>query len=223
MKSAAFNLAFKVHRNELSFPEALLRAVEAKAQEDYIEALNSLAGETRYSAADLETLIQQAQQQLQSSSAGKNKQIEAIEETLRKLKKTRHEHQESIKSYQHHISQLKPTVIPGLNAFLILLVGFMLGFIPLLLRFNILAIAIFLITLILLVVSVIQDIEKLKKERVELSRKEEEFKQGIERMLTAIEGLNQQIEEKQDILNRLMPRPAEEAEAPAAPDEGATE
>ena len=60
MKSTAFNLAFKVHRSELTFAEGLLKSLEADAQRDFIEALNSLAGEMRYDLESLDSLIHEA-------------------------------------------------------------------------------------------------------------------------------------------------------------------
>lgn len=219
MKSAAFNLAFKVHRNELSFPEALLRSVEVKAEEDFIEALNSLAGDTKYNAADLQQLIQQAESQLGGGSSGRNKQIEKLEDQLKELRKSFREQEEAVASYRGHISALKVTVVPGLNAFLVFLVGFMMGFIPFLLGFPLFSGIVALISLILITVLVIQDLDKLKKEKETIRKKEISLKQDIDRCLTAMEGLSQQIEEKENQLNRLQPNQSADGgeSAPSAP------
>ncbi|MDP8245856.1 MAG: hypothetical protein P9L94_17365 [Candidatus Hinthialibacter antarcticus] len=206
MKSAAFNLAFKVHRNELSFPEALLRSVESQAAEDFIEALNSLAGDTKYNASDLQELIQQAESQVGGSSSGRNKQIEKLEEQLKALQKKFREQEEAVQSYKGHISALKVTTVPGLNAFLVFLVGFMMGFIPFLLGFYIFAGVVLLISIVLITVLTIQDLDKLKKEKEAIHKKEMSLKQDIDRCLTAMEGLGQQIEEKENQLNRLKPQ-----------------
>ncbi len=217
MKSAAFNLAFKVHRNDLSFPEALLRSVEAQAAEDFIEALNSLAGDTKYNASDLQTLIQQAEAQLGGGSNGRKKQIEKLEEQIRELQKKFREQEDAIQSYKGHISSLKVTVVPGLNAVLVFLVGFMLGFIPFLLGFYIFAGIVLLASIILITVLVIQDMDKLKKEQDAIAKKEASLKQDIDRCLIAMEGLGQQLEEKETQVNRLK-QPG--AQSGALPDAG---
>lgn len=213
MKSAAFNLAFKVHRNELSFPEALLRSVESQAAEDFIEALNSLAGDTKYNAADLQQLIQQAESQVGGNSSGRQKQIEKLEEQIKALQKSFREQEDAIQSYKGHIAALKVTVVPGLNAFLVFLVGFMMGFIPFLLGFVLFAAVVLLISIILIAVLVIQDLDKLKKEKEAIQKKEASLKQDINRCLTAMEGLGQQIEEKENQLNRLKPQPGAQGAA----------
>ncbi|MEW6236019.1 MAG: hypothetical protein AB1656_11580 [Candidatus Omnitrophota bacterium] len=63
MNSEAFNLAFQVHRNEMNFSEGLLKSVEAGAQEDFIEALNSLTGKILYTVEQLDELIEKAQKE----------------------------------------------------------------------------------------------------------------------------------------------------------------
>ncbi|MBI1389071.1 MAG: hypothetical protein GC154_11550 [bacterium] len=214
MKSAAFNLAFKVHRNELSFPEALLRAVDNGAQEDFIEALNSLAGETKYSIDDLERLIEQARQKVEGAGEAANSHLQKLQEQLIKLQKSRKEHEERIATLRAQSASLKVTVAPGLNAFMIFLVAFMLTLIPFLLGFYIASLIFFSLGAVFVIVVFLQDMDKLKKEQEQISNKQNAINLEIDRYLTAIEGLKQQIEEKENLI-ASMPQPIDASEDPA--------
>ena len=70
--------------------EGLLKSLEADAQHDFIEALNSLAGEMRYDVEKLDSLIDEARQSLAPKKKPKY-DIKALKDELNQIKKNRNE------------------------------------------------------------------------------------------------------------------------------------
>ncbi len=203
MKSAAFNIAFKVHRNEMPFAEGLLKAVDAEAQEDFIVALNSLAGEAKYNVNQLEKLIQEAKQGAgEETKPQSNVNLEALEEELRKLKKKRHDHRESIRTYESQITSMAPSITPGINSVLLVMVGFVMSILFFLLQFELVAGIILLIAFLIAAFLLFMDLDKLKKQKEDIERRKDRFLSEIEKIKQIVIELNQAIKEKEEEYNK---------------------
>ncbi|MBN2326327.1 MAG: hypothetical protein JXR73_04170 [Candidatus Omnitrophica bacterium] len=202
MKSAAFNLAFKVHRNEMPFTEGLLKSFEAEVHHDYIEALNSLAGEVRYDIEKIDALIEEAQQGVQPSKKPKY-DINLLREEIAGLKKNRSEMNETIKSLEGRIAVLKTTIAPGVNAFFIVLVGIVILMIFYLLNLKMLALAILVGVLIGGGASVMYDLDALKKQQKDIDRKKQKFREQMSEIDQDIDKLTQTIQEKEEFLRSV--------------------
>lgn len=119
MKSIAFHLAFKVHRNELSFEEGIIRSNAHQAAEDFLEALNSLAGEMKYDLAALPLLLKQAQTAMEGA-APPPVDTDALQEEVNSLRQKKRHIEEGIQTLKMMSIQPQPTVIPGINSILLL-------------------------------------------------------------------------------------------------------
>lgn len=210
MKSAAFNLAFKVHRNELPFAEGLLKSVEADAQHDFIEALNSLAGEMRYDAGKMDALIEEAQQGLEPKKKPKF-DYQALKDEIYQLKKNHFELKESIKSMEARVASLKPTIIPGINAFFAVIVGLVIVMIVYLLGIPLLAIVALVGTVIGALVSLLHDMNILKKQQADIAQKKLRLVNQIAVVNAEIATLEPKIKEKEDFLRSVMPSDMDES------------
>ncbi|MFH1742285.1 MAG: hypothetical protein ABIH23_25045 [bacterium] len=123
MKSAAFNLAFKVHRNELPFAEGILKSNEEGAAEDFLDALNSLAGEMRYDPAQLPSLLQQAQGDAGGDVAPLTPAIDvlALQEEIGNLRKRKEDFEEGINTLKTLLARHEPVMVPGINSVMLLI------------------------------------------------------------------------------------------------------
>lgn len=204
MKSAAFNLAFKVHRNEMPFAEGLLKSVEADAQHDFIEALNSLAGEMRYDVAKVDALIEEARQSLEPKKKPKY-DYQALRDELQKLKKNRNEFKDAIKAMEMRIATLKPSVIPGVNAFFIIIVGLVMAMIVYLFGAALLALVGIMGIMVGAFVSLVHDMNTLKNQQAEIAQKKLRLLNQIAHYKTDLENLDPVIKEKSDFLRSILP------------------
>jgi chromosome segregation ATPase len=195
MKSAAFNLAFKVHRNELSFAEGLLRSVESEAQEDFIEALNSLAGETKYDVDQLETLIDQAHRSAMQDSAPAP-DLSSIKQEIDTLRKKQREIGDSIQTYESQKSVLVPTVLPGVNSVLLGLGGMMISVVALFIGGGLFFIMGVSVSLIVAIVLFIQDMGKLTIQKEKIRRRVEKIDSEIVQLEDILGQLDEKISEQ---------------------------
>ena len=219
MKSAAFNLAFKVHRNELPFPEGLLKSVEAKAQEDFIEALNSLGGETKYDVNKLDQLIGEAQQGATKKGGRKKVNLEALEEEIKQLKKQRNEYNESILTYRSKIGSLHPRIIPGINSGLIAIVGSVIMAILFILNLGLITLIMLAVTIGTAIFTLAQDLDILKKQQADIAQKKMNALSEIKIFETRVEELTEKINEKRSALRAAQEDDAsEENTSSKAPD-----
>jgi len=203
MKSAAFNLAFKVHRNEMKFTEGLIKSVEAGAQEDFIEALNSLAGETRFNVDQLGELIEKARKDLESDQSGPKIDTSALAEELQRMMENRSELRERIKALQNLINTLSPTVIPGVNSFMIFLVGALSFLIIFLIGFVIFGVLVLLTTFGISISTYFKDAAALKQQIDNIKNRKERCQNEIVNIKTTLEELESKIEEKKAELDSL--------------------
>ncbi len=213
MKSAAFNIAFKVHRNEMPFAEGLLGSVEADCQHDFIEALNSLAGEERYDAAQIESLINEAQQSQQPSQKPKY-DIQALKDELNQFKKNRNELLETVKSLEGRINCLKPSVIPGINAVFIFIVGIVIIMILYLLGLTMVGLIGLALMFIGCVLTVIQDMSALQKQQADIAQKKLRYMNQISETKEQIDQVEATIEEKKEFLRSVSPGASNSPPAP---------
>ncbi|MEW6238715.1 MAG: hypothetical protein AB1656_25295 [Candidatus Omnitrophota bacterium] len=219
MKSAAFNLAFKVHRNEIPFAEGLLKSVESGAQEDFIVALNSLAGETKYNINKLEQLIDEARRGLTDKPKEKKVDLSAMEEELKQFRSKRDEYKENIQTYQTQIATLAPTILPGVNSFLLFLVGIVFVILFVLLGFGLIAVIVLLATLLAAAYFLFQDLSLQKKQKEEVQRKKERYAAEIEKITAVVNDLEAKIAEKEKIMEQIKASspPTEEDANPLMP------
>ncbi len=210
MKSTAFNLAFKVHRSELTFAEGLLKSLEADAQRDFIEALNSLAGEMRYDLESLDSLIHEARRSMEPEKKPKY-DTQVLKEELAQLKKNRNELLDSIKSLEARISLMKPTIIPGVNAFFVFLIGFVISMIFYLLGLFYLATFLLIGSLLSSASSLIYDLGLLKKQQTDIAQKKILYLGQISQLQADIETQDQNIEEKEVFLQSVRGNEKEES------------
>ncbi|MFB3788457.1 MAG: hypothetical protein ACE15F_19025 [bacterium] len=212
MKSAAFNLAFKVHRNEIPFAEGLLKSVEADAQHDFIEALNSLAGESRYDAKQLDAMIQEARTSLLSPLPPPipTINIQAIREEITELEKKRRDHADYIQTLENRIAVLHTTVVPGVNSAMWGAVGLMMAMIVFLLKQYTAFLLVLAAAFLVIVMTYLQDSDKLKKEQAAIHKKKTRVMGEIKELKNQIEELDHQILEKQEQIEAaLNPSPAD--------------
>ncbi len=215
MKSAAFNLAFKVHRNEMPFAEGLLKSVEADAQHDFIEALNSLAGEMRYDVEKIDSMIEESRQSLEPKKKPKY-DIKALKEELNQIKKKRNEILETIQSVEGRINILKPNIIVGINAFFIALIGFVLALIFFLVGLAVFALIILAGILIGCLLSVMHDLNVLKKQQADIAQKKLRYMNQITDLNKELEKVDETLHEKEEFIKSVQgDRPAENSETPA--------
>ena len=213
MKSAAFNIAFKVHRNEMPFAEGLLGSVEADCQHDFIEALNSLAGEERYDASQIESLINEAQQSQQPSQTPQY-DIQALQDELTELKKSHNELVETVKSLEGRINCMHPNVIPGINAVFIFIVGIVIVMILYLLGLTMVGLIGLALMFVGCVFTVVQDMSLLQKQQADIAQKKLRYMNQISETKEQIEQVEEVIEEKKEFLRSVTPG---ESAAPSAP------
>jgi DNA repair exonuclease SbcCD ATPase subunit len=213
MKSAAFNIAFKVHRNEMPFAEGLLGSVEADCQHDFIEALNSLAGEERYDASQIESLINEAQQSQQPSQTPQY-DIQALQDELTELKKSRNELVETVKSLEGRINCMHPSVIPGINAVFIFIVGIVIVMILYLLGLTMVGLIGLALMFVGCVFTVVQDMSLLQKQQADIAQKKLRYMNQISETKEQIEQVEEAIEEKKEFLRSVT---SGESTSPSAP------
>ncbi len=217
MKSAAFNLAFKVHRNELPFAEGLVKAVEAQAQEDFIHALNSLAGETKYDVEQLESLVDEALQGLNPDDSKPKVNIKSLKEEIGNLKKKRKDLEEGIETLEHQNAALVPSITPGINSFLLGLVGGVLFVILLILGVVIGALLTMVGTLGGAIFLLAIDMSNLNKQKVEINRKKARNKEEIKKIKSNLKEIEAKLEEKEKLLASAQQQTsAEEENTPAS-------
>lgn len=196
MKSAAFNLAFKVHRNELTFAEGLLQSCESAAQQDFIEALNSLAGSQKYDVSQLDALVAQAKSSLSGDTgSATSANVEKLEKEIREIKGDIKDFKSSIHMLEANNSSLMTTIIPGINSGLLFFVGIVVFLV--LFAINLLIVALIVLGLVVIGSGILLyiDMSKLKQQRDAINRKRE--KNMIE-----IDKINGKIEEAREELNK---------------------
>lgn len=212
MKSAAFNLAFKVHRNEIPFPEGLLKAVDADAQEDFIEALNSLAGETKYDSDRLEQMIQDASKDVSKQSKKPKVDVESLRQELEVNEKKRKELKDNIQNIEARTSALTPNIVPGINSLLLFLVGFVATLIFFASGLVIVALIFLICTLVGAALLYIQDMSVYNKQLEEIKEKKERAKNEITKIGFQVDDLDNKIQEIKSQLNSVENEPAPQQE-----------
>lgn len=128
MKSAAFNLAFKVHRDEVTFNEGLVQAHEEGASEDFLDALNSLAGEVRYNKADVNTLLDaaasgQGQPEEKGPEEKAKEAIGKLQSDIDALEEKYDRNKDGLTALVSVLNAPDQLAIPGINSILLLMVG----------------------------------------------------------------------------------------------------
>ncbi|MDX9754998.1 MAG: hypothetical protein RBU29_13625 [bacterium] len=192
MKSAAFNLAFKVHRNEIPFAEGLLKAVEVEAQEDYLEALNSLAGESKYDVMQMDALIVQARKSV-VQDVPPRVDTSAIQKEIQSLSKKRAEYEESIQTLETQRAALKVTILPGINSALLGLVGVMIAVVVWLMGYGLGVLLAIGITLVISGLMLVQDLHELKKQRERVEQRKHKFLSDIATLHEIIDAVDQDL------------------------------
>lgn len=204
MKSAAFNLAFKVHRNDLAFPEGLLKAYDDNSHQDFIEALNSLAGEKKYDINAIEQMVDDARKAVDAGEDVPKVDVDSLRDEIEELKTKKKEHTESIHRLQSQNSSMKPSVIPGLNSALLGIVGFVITMIIFLVGIVILGIICLIATFVVIGITLMQDLEAQKKEKETIARKVERNLGEIEQFENLINDIDPILTKKSDLLDTVM-------------------
>lgn len=131
MKSVAFNLAFKVHRGEMDFRSGLLQSEQEEAAEDFIDALNSLAGEIKYDKDQIGALIADASAGApktdDSAKADEEKKrntaaVDALTKEIETLEKKIKNYSDSLETMQNVLAARDHFIMPWLNSVLVLMV-----------------------------------------------------------------------------------------------------
>ncbi|MGI6455337.1 MAG: hypothetical protein ACOX5R_06890 [bacterium] len=203
MKSAAFNLAFKVHRNELSFPEGLLQSVEADAQQDFIEALNSLAGEVKYDAIDLQRLIEEAQRSLGTGEEIPEFNQENLEQEIEDLLNKRKEILDSVRTLEHQISALAPKIVPGVNSLLLFLVGGVVSIVLFMAGAAVPAMVIAIVAVPGTGYLYFQDLNTYSKQKAEVERKKDRIRKDVDQLKFQVSTINQEISKKRETVRQI--------------------
>lgn len=217
MKSAAFNLAFKVHRNEVPFADGLLQSCESNAQHDFIEALNSLAGSQKYDINQLDSLIAQAKSSLSGESqSAASENTEKLEKEIRELKGGIKDYKSSIHMLEANNSTLMTTIIPGINSFLLFFVGIVILLI--LFAINLMMPALIVLVLVIIGCGVLfyLDMDKLKKQREVIERKREKNMIEIDKIQAKIDETKEDLAKKQEELAKFT-QPKQPQQEPPAP------
>lgn len=134
MKSAAFNLAFKVHRNEMGLNEGLLKSQQEDAAADFLDALNSLAGEIKFDKSQLSELLEAASsgggaESEQEAPAGAavisklEKSIAALEKDIETLEGKEKNFHESLDTLRNVLDAPPSFILPGINSILVFAVA----------------------------------------------------------------------------------------------------
>ncbi len=205
MKSAAFNLAFKVHRNEMPFAEGLVKSVEEQAQEDFIHALNSLAGETKYDVDQLDGLVEEAMKGLEPNASEPSIDIKGLQEEVRVLQKKRRDYLDGIETLENQNASFAPSITPGINSFLLGIVGGIIFLILLLLGLGISSLFVLIGTMITVVILVAIDLSKLNQEKEEIARKKQRNNEQIKKIKSELAEVEIKLEEKENLLNSVQP------------------
>ena len=209
MKSAAFNLAFKVHRNELTFAEGLLQSCEAGAQQDFIEALNSLAGSQKYDISQLDALVAQAKSSLSGESAsGASAAVEKLEKEIRELKGDIRDYKSSIHMLEASVASLITTVIPGINSGLLFFVGLVILLVLFAIGFTLAALIVLVLVIVGCGILFYIDMNKLKQQRAAIDRKREKNMIEIDKINEKIEEAREDLRAKEEELAKYsQPQP----------------
>ncbi len=204
MKSAAFNLAFKVHRSELSFADGLLQSVESQAQQDFIEALNSLAGSQKYDITQLDSLITQAKASLTGDSgSASSANAEKLEKEIRELKGEIKDYKSSIHMLEANNASLMTTIIPGINSALLFFVGLVILLVVFAVGFILPALIILALVLVGSGILFYLDLNKLKEQQAIINRKKEKNQVEIDKMKDKIEDTKEDLQKKQEELDKI--------------------
>ncbi len=205
MKSAAFNLAFKVHRGELPFPEGLLKAVDAEAQEDYIEALNSLSGESKYDVGKIEQMVEEAKDGVTNQDQKPKVDLEKLKKELKDLQKKRSEFKERIRAIEVQISGLQPTIVPGINSIMLLIVGGIIFLLLFLLEITYVAVFTAIATVLGIIFLFAQDLHSYNKQLENIQQRKQQGQDEIKRIHSELDELNNQISTVQQKINDADP------------------
>lgn len=220
MKSAAFNLAFKVHRNEVPFAEGLLQSVESNAQQDFIEALNSLAGSQKYDLSQLDSLIAQAKSAGSNDKSASSANVERLQKEIRDLKGEIRDYKSSIHMLEAQNSSFMTTIIPGINSMLLFLVGLVV--ILVLFAINLMLPAVIVLVLILIGCGILLylDMNKLKAQKASIDRKREKNLIEIDKISGRVEETKEQLQAKEQELAKFsQPQQAAPSQPLPPPDE----
>ncbi len=182
MKSAAFNLAFKVHRNEVPFAEGLLKSNEEQAAEDFLDALNSLAGEIKYDPSQLPALLEQARGGGEQQAAAPAVDLKALQEEIDALRKKKADLDEGIRTLEGICAQREQTVLPGLNSIMLLITCSV--FVTLLFIFQQVILGLLLIVLGLAGAGLIymKDMRTLRSQQEEIARRRAKHESEIKKL-----------------------------------------
>jgi hypothetical protein len=123
MKIVAFNLASKVHRNELPFEEGILQSNAEGVAGDFIHALNSLACRIKYDPAQLPSLLHRAQAALggQVVAAPPPVDLTVLQGEIDSLRTKKRRTEEEIETLRSICAQHEPMIVPGVNSILFLI------------------------------------------------------------------------------------------------------
>ncbi|HPA44292.1 MAG TPA: hypothetical protein PK395_00890 [bacterium] len=219
MKSSAFNLAFKVHRNEIPFAEGILKANSEGAAEDFLDALNSLAGEVRYDPAQLPDLLAQAQgasggaavPPLQEMKPGVD--LSALLEEVNNLHKKKRDLEEGITTLKSMAAQRHPLIVPGVNSVMLLIVCAVVVMILFTFGQPIVGLVFILLGLGGAGMIYMKDLKVLQKQRAEAEKRRAKHEAEITRLQTMLEENEKLMATKEAEL-----KAAQQAMAAARPD-----
>ncbi len=195
MKSIAFRLAFKVHRNELSFEEGIIRSNAHEAGEDFLEALNSLAGEMKYDPAALPLLLRQAQRSVETSVAAAP-DTTALEEQIDNLRQKKQHLQEGIQTLKMMSVQSQPTVIPGINSILLLVTSGVLVALLFVFKYPLLGLLAIVMGLAGAGVFLVNDFRVKRRQQEEAQRRRAKNEEEIKRLSDMLQEIGRLLEAK---------------------------
>ncbi len=229
MKSAAFNLAFKVHRGEMNFNEGLLQSQSEDAAEDFLDALNSLAGEVKYDKGQIGDLLNKANagggpapDDDQPKQSANEKAIADLQEEIDQLRKKARDYEESRETVLGLLNSPDHFILAGLNSVMLLLVVAIVFMILVVWDAPIwIPIVIVLVGVVAAGFLMMKDMQVLNKQKAEAARKKERHEIELQQIEESLEKLNTKITEKQTTLEQLTA--AQQAQMAAAQEAGATQ
>lgn len=226
MKSSAFNLAFKVHRNELTFEQGILQSNEEDAAQDFLDALNSLAGKVKYDPSQLPLLLEQAQAvaAAKAGTAPLSVDLTALKEEINNLHKKKRDIEEGISTLKSICARRQPMITPGVNSILLLIIFSV--FVALLFIFDqpLVAVPAIVVGLAAAGMVYMKDLKTLHKQQEEARRRRAKNEAEISKLENMLVEIQQQLEAKELQLQTVQKKtPADllGASGPSLPNEGA--
>ncbi|MEW6233827.1 MAG: hypothetical protein AB1656_00440 [Candidatus Omnitrophota bacterium] len=225
----AFNLAFDVSHNIREFDEALLAAVDAGVERDFVKILNSMTKDRLYDMGSLASMIEEAKQKLRPSAAPESAAPEELQEELDEEPETeeasepladmetlqiersqlidqRTELMDSLRDLQQDMSDLNPTLISAIRMKMIVTLCVGLGFVLILAAINQFFFAFLLLIAVLFVflVSVGNEKSAMRKKQLALNPDGQKlFEHQIAEIKMKIVQIEKQIHSKEEAIKAL--------------------